>query len=150
MHGIWANYQSAFQLVVGANLAIAALPPLGQPALDAERRRWESLLRLASIEHERHAEVRAGMVEFAAARRELERQVDSVRKACWWLATAATGVLLFATYFADSEVNIFIATVTIVVGALPALVLVGLNRRARNRLGASSGARRGLEKAMGG
>ncbi len=148
MENAWSNYQAAFGLVVGFNLALAALPTLRQPAIDTERRRWQSLLQVAHPSHESHLAVRKAYVDFASLAHQLEKHFNIIRQASWVASLIATAALLWATFDADRAADTRDAAVVLAVGAVPGIALLLLNWHASLRLQASAYNRKALEKTM--
>jgi hypothetical protein len=146
MSSPWYHYHTALELLAGANLALFAFPNLRQPAIEAEHRRWLSLLEAVSPGHCNYVEVLAGMAAFSQARRQIEQQTDSVRAFCLVVAVLCTGTLLWATARAEDRPDPLGPWLAITVSLAPGIVLVGLDGNARYRLQESSAVRRRLEK----
>jgi hypothetical protein len=148
----WFHYHSAFELVVGVNLAIFALPNLREPAIHAEADRWVRLLRLIPPDHDEFVPSREGARSFALVRRELEKQTDVVRFACLVVVAVCAGFLYWGTAVAD-DVPTYPCVIWFVIALswMPVIVLCGLDVAARCRLAESSRTRRSLEnKALAG
>jgi hypothetical protein len=133
----WVSFQSAIQLSVGANLAIFALPNLSQPAIQTASRRWDALLSVVPASEPGHTEIRARMLEFQRLKRELERANSQIRRLSLWIAAPSAVLLVVASYLAERQLTPLescIVAASFVLGAIPAVVLVGLNERASTTL----------------
>jgi hypothetical protein len=96
MPASWGSFQSAIQLVVGANLALFALPKLRQPVIETETGRWEALLQsVLTVDADRQTAIRSAHVRFITALYKVEGKIDAVKG--FSLATAAFAAIMFPT-----------------------------------------------------
>lgn len=142
----WGSFQSAIQLAAGTNIALYALLNLGQPAIETEAARWKSLVEDARYAGDQlRLEVGAGRTRFHDAIQELSDKASVVRRLALWVAAVATVVLLRASCWPDDSPNSPLLWGTLVVGAVPAVVLAGVNVCATRLIERISEHRRALQ-----
>jgi hypothetical protein len=145
MPASWGSFQSAIQLVTGTNIALYALPNLGQPVIETETRRWVALVEASRDQGEELRRlVRAGNVSFQASLRGLERKTGAVRHFALWVAALAAVALLKSSAYPDAPPDPILWAV-IGIGAVPSVVLAGLNLRARRKAGEAANRRHDLQ-----
>lgn len=145
MPGSWGSFQSAIQLVTGTNIALYALPNLGQPVIETETRRWAALVEASRDQREElRSLVRAGNISFQTSLRGLERKTGVVRQCALLVAALAAIALVRSSCYPDEPPDPILWAV-IVFGSAPSIVLAGLNFRARRKIGDSAERRRQLQ-----
>ena len=124
------DYQSAIQLVVGANLAFFTFPELREPSLprlEVELSKWSALLRSVPASEPRHDLVRAGELKVRDIRRGIERKLAGVRVLCLAIAASYAALLLWMCHAATHPTDGVVLEIASVLGALPAAVVAFLN-----------------------
>ncbi len=129
------TFQSAVQLVSGANLAIFALPKLGQEKLEMEARRWSAAVEAVRVRpagplSTDHIQVAAEYAEFRKKWDALTAGSAAVRQLALLISVVAASYLVWMSAYPDDPPNLFIG-ILITAGAVPGLVLVGRDDDAR-------------------
>ncbi len=134
MPGDITTYQSVIQLISGANLAIFALPQLGQASLDMESKRWERAVQLAlfkspddQIEALRHSS------EYDLKREELISGNGNIRSLALAISLISSIYLIYISAFSGGSANVWTGLL-IVAGFAPGLALAARNANARSLL----------------
>ncbi len=143
----WVNYQAAFGLVVGVNLALVALPSLRQPQLDFESTRWKKTLDNYPPSHGSHASVRQEYVAFTKAARAIEKQSSVINAVCFVISIAAAVLLVMSTFLADESAITWLAASAMFIGALPSVAFFFLNVHVRAQINTFASSRRKFDEA---
>jgi hypothetical protein len=145
------DYQSAVQLVVGANLAFFTFPELRQPSLprlERELSKWTVLLRSVPPSEPQHDLVRAGELKVRAIRQSVEQKLHGVRVFCLVIAASYAALLLWMCHAAGHATDGIILEIAFVFGALPAAIVAFLNLSVSRSILAPSDSRQRLEAAV--
>ena len=127
-----SDFQSAVQLVSGANLAVFALPGLGQDEVEMEEKRWAALLtklqplvgaRWQPSQKEKWLRGREAHAKFVLDRQDNDAKRLSVRKFSLAVSVLSAAYLVWMSAFSQNDVDYFCGIV-LVSGAIPALALV--------------------------
>jgi hypothetical protein len=119
-----SSFQSAIQLVSGANLAVFALPGMGQGDMDLEKRRWSALLsNLEESAGQLWVEAFAASSAFAARCLDEDVGRQEVRRFALIVSVIAALYLVFASIAPDRAVDVF-TWIVLLLGLAPALALV--------------------------
>jgi len=132
-----ASFQSIIQLASGANLAIFALPELGQAELSVEAKRWQSTLDLARAQNSASLiSVMAGRSEFQRQWSQLVEQNASIRRFALFVSFVCGLYLIRMSAFPDlpPEVGTY---VVLFLGLVPPIILLGKNHETRKILDVS-------------
>jgi hypothetical protein len=145
------DYQSAVQLVVGANLAFFTFPELRQPSLPQlvrELSKWSVLLRSVPASEPQHDLVRAGELKVRAIRRNVEQKLHGVRILCLVIGASYAALLLWMCHAAGHPTDGTFLEIACVLGALPAAIVAFLNLSVSRSILAASDSRQRLEGAI--
>jgi hypothetical protein len=145
------DYQSAIQLVVGANLAFFTFPELREPALPrlrSESERWASLVRAAAQDEMLYDVVLEGVAAVHAIKASLDRRLAIIRVLCLVLAILYSVLLLWTCYAASRETDGSLLEIASVFGILPAVALMLANRAVSRGLAKARHRRHRLERRI--
>jgi len=143
---IWEHFHSLYEAMAAINIGFFAFPRLSRPFLREEERRWRVLCELVGPDHKQYRSVERGARRFNLERRQLETTNDQVRAYCLAIGILAIGMLCFATARAEDAAMPVLAWGATFVMATPAIVMFGLNSKARCRLANLAVERRQLEQ----
>lgn len=118
------TFQSAIQLVSGANLAVFALPGMGQGDVTLEKRRWSALLtKLEGLASQQWVEAFAESSAFAARCLEEDVGRQAIRRFALVVSILAALYLVFASAAPDRAVD-HVTWIVLALGVAPALALL--------------------------
>ena len=143
------DYQSAIQLVVGANLAFFTFPELRQPSLptlEAEITRWASLLQAVPASDPARDIMLVGALQVRGIRQSIEVTLGGVRALCLGLSTLYAGLLLWTCQAAGQPTSGWFLEAASVVGISPAAIVGYLNLSASRKLRRAAIERRRFER----
>lgn len=143
------DYQSAIQLVVGANLAFFTFPELRQPSmpkLETEMTRWGALLQAVPASDPIHDMVMAGALQIRAIRQNIEMNLAKVRGFCLAVSTLYAGLLLWTCHAAGQPIDGWLLETAYILGIVPAVIVGYLNLSAAHKLGGAGMQRRRFER----
>jgi len=131
MSGSISSFQSAIQLVSGANLAIFALPHLGQARLAMEAQRWDKELQLAQIKApDKVIEVLKEASDYQSKWDQLAETNGRIRVVSLIISCVAALYLIWMSVFSDTQADFWTGAI-IVLGFVPGLALAARNAEAR-------------------
>ncbi|HTW71295.1 MAG TPA: hypothetical protein VME47_15515 [Acetobacteraceae bacterium] len=145
------DYQSAVQLVVGANLAFFTFPELRQPSLprlELELGHWAKFLQTVPAIEPDHDTVRAGELEVRNIRRAVENRLAGVRSLCLAIAATYALLLLWMCHAASRPTDGLLLEAASILGALPAVVVAYLNSSVSRSVVTARFNRQRLEAAL--
>jgi hypothetical protein len=131
------DYQSAIQLVVGANLAFFTFPELRQPnlpKLEVEMKRWASLLQAVPASDPTYSLILAGALQVGGIRQSLETNLGGLRVFCLGISALYAGLLLWTCHAASQPTDGWFLETASVLGVLPAGIVGYLNLSASRKL----------------
>jgi hypothetical protein len=129
-----SSFQSVIQLASGANLAIFALPELGQAELNVEAKRWQSTIGLAQAQNS------VSLISFMAGRSEFHRQWSQlvhqnalIRRFALFVSIVCGLYLIRMSAFPDLPPELGTYAV-LLLGLVPPIILLGKNHETRKIL----------------
>ena len=135
------SFQSAVQLVSGANFAIFALPRLGQDELSAEEQRWLSaILLLERLSHPSWLVAKQGFSEFQLDRVDMDSKNSQVRRFALFVSILSAIYLIWMSAYPDDKIGYF-TVIVLILGAVSPLNLAANHSVMRSQILASRGKR---------